>query len=328
VNASTGVISGVTPGTARITASVGGVTSSVVVTVVAAPAAVAVTSSGGAGSGTVTSAPAGLTCRVLTGTAGSTCSAAFASDQAVVLTAAPDAGSAFAGWGGDCAAAGSALQCTLPASGGAPRAVTVRFNALRALAVTIAGSGAGTVTSTPAGINCSQNGAAGCTGSFADGATVTLSAAPDVNSTFGGWSGACTGTGTCTVTLSQAAAVTATFNIRPNPVPFNVTVNSSAGEYRIDLVYDLYVNGVLNSTRGRLTTVLTSAGAQPTLTLDADLGSQVTLSLRPSSSGPNGAGRVVSLGGVCAGATVSATGETNCTFTQARNASVVVNLAP
>jgi hypothetical protein len=51
----------------------------------------------GAGSGTVTSAPAGIACPP-------TCSAAFPAGAAVTLTAAPAAGSVFAGWAGACSA--------------------------------------------------------------------------------------------------------------------------------------------------------------------------------------------------------------------------------
>jgi bacillolysin len=48
----------------------------------------------GTGSGTVTSAPAGIDC-------GSTCSSTFSQDQVVTLTATPGAGSVFNGFGGD-----------------------------------------------------------------------------------------------------------------------------------------------------------------------------------------------------------------------------------
>src|SRR5439155_21371057 len=57
-------------------------------------------SKAGTGTGTVTSAPAGITCGV-------TCSASFASGTAVTLTAAPAAGSTFSGWsGGGCSGTG------------------------------------------------------------------------------------------------------------------------------------------------------------------------------------------------------------------------------
>jgi hypothetical protein len=48
---------------------------------------------------------------------------------------------------------------------------------------------------------------------------VTLTASPDLGSSFGGWSGGgCSGTGTCTVTLSSDQSVTATFASGP-PAP-------------------------------------------------------------------------------------------------------------
>jgi cellulose 1,4-beta-cellobiosidase len=75
------------------------------------------------------------------------------------------------------------------------------------LTVARAGTGAGTVTSSPAGISCG----AACSASYASGTAVTLTAAPASGSTFSGWSGACVGTGTCTVTLTAAQSVTATF---------------------------------------------------------------------------------------------------------------------
>src|SRR5207302_74826 len=75
------------------------------------------------------------------------------------------------------------------------------------LNVTVAGSANGTVTSSPAGINCPG----ACSASFASGTTVTLTPTAAAGSTFAGWSGACSGTGTCTVSMSAARSVTATF---------------------------------------------------------------------------------------------------------------------
>jgi phospholipase C len=73
--------------------------------------------------------------------------------------------------------------------------------------VTSAGTGTGTVTSTPAGINCPQT----CTASFPSGTAVVLTATAASGSTFEGWSGACTGKGTCSLTLAASATVTPTF---------------------------------------------------------------------------------------------------------------------
>ncbi|MEI7744106.1 MAG: fibronectin type III domain-containing protein, partial [Chloroflexota bacterium] len=76
-----------------------------------------------------------------------------------------------------------------------------------ALAVTRAGTGSGTVTSSPAGINCGST----CSSTFSYGTSVTLTATPATGSTFTGWSGACSGTGTCTLVMSANRAATATF---------------------------------------------------------------------------------------------------------------------
>ncbi len=75
------------------------------------------------------------------------------------------------------------------------------------LTVQASGTGAGTITSSPAGINCGAT----CSASFESGTSVTLTATPSAGATFGGWSGACSGTGACTFTLSANTSVTATF---------------------------------------------------------------------------------------------------------------------
>ena len=87
------------------------------------------------------------------------------------------------------------------------------------LNVTKAGNGSGTVTSTSAGISCGMD----CSEVYTAGAVVTLTATPDANSTFGGWSGACAGSGSCTVTMSDAKNVGAIFNLR------SYTITATAG---------------------------------------------------------------------------------------------------
>ncbi len=151
----------------------------------------------GTGGGTVTSDPVGIDC-------GATCAAAFDAGTAVTLTATPDATSTFQGWSGACTGTG---PCTVTV--GAAASVTATFTRVtHGLSVSKAGTGAGTVTSTPAGIDCGAT----CAASYETGTTVTLSAAPDATSTFAGWSGAgCSGTGSCVVTVDAARSVTATF---------------------------------------------------------------------------------------------------------------------
>lgn len=73
--------------------------------------------------------------------------------------------------------------------------------------LTITTSGAGIVTSAPAGIQCGST----CNASYTSGTTVTLTATPGTGNTFTGWSGACTGTGSCTVAMNANLTVTATY---------------------------------------------------------------------------------------------------------------------
>jgi PASTA domain/Divergent InlB B-repeat domain len=90
------------------------------------------------------------------------------------------------------------------------------------LTVTRTGHGAGTVTSSPAGITCGST----CSSDFATGSTVTLTAAPAPGSTFVTWAGGgCTGRGTCTVTMSSAQMVTAEFE--PTPPTYALTVEKA-----------------------------------------------------------------------------------------------------
>jgi hypothetical protein len=77
------------------------------------------------------------------------------------------------------------------------------------LTVTKDGTGSGTVTSSPIGIDCGTD----CSESFTADTVVTLSASTDTGNTFAGWSGACTHTtGNCVVTMDAAKSVTAVFN--------------------------------------------------------------------------------------------------------------------
>jgi hypothetical protein len=79
------------------------------------------------------------------------------------------------------------------------------------LSVAKAGSGSGTVTSSPVGIDCGNT----CGATFPVATTVTLTATPSSGSTFANWSGVndCNGStgSTCTFVLSQPERVTATF---------------------------------------------------------------------------------------------------------------------
>ena len=162
----------------------------------------------GGGAGAVNSNPAGITCGV-------DCAETYPSGTVVTLTAAPNSGSFFAGWsGGGCTGTGT---CTVTLSAAAT--VDARFELItHSLGVARTGGGAGTVTSSPAGINCGTD----CSEAYAGGTAVTLTATPANNSTFTAWTGGgCTGTGTCSVNMTADASVTARFDL----ITFPVTVN-------------------------------------------------------------------------------------------------------
>lgn len=153
------------------------------------------------GNGKVTSNPAGIDC-------GSACTQAYAPGTSVTLTAAANADSVLSSWTGACSGTGGPT-CTITLD--AARTVGVSFTLKPVtflLTVSLAGSGTGRVTSTPAGIDCGST----CSSAYASGASIVLSAVPTASAAFTGWSGACSGSGsTCSVTLNAAASVTATF---------------------------------------------------------------------------------------------------------------------
>jgi hypothetical protein len=86
---------------------------------------------------------------------------------------------------------------------------------VKALTISGGGTGNGTVTSSPAGINCTiTNGVAaatGCTAQFTSGVTVTLTATAKSGSSFVGWLGDCTGLVACRPVMNVNRAVTARF---------------------------------------------------------------------------------------------------------------------
>jgi peptidoglycan/xylan/chitin deacetylase (PgdA/CDA1 family) len=156
----------------------------------------------GSGSGVVTSSSAGIDC-------GAFCQTSFADGVSVTLTAVAAAGSSFTGWSGACS--GTSTTCTVSMNGA--RSVTATFSLLTsALSLVKAGTGNGSVTSNPAGIDCGT----ACQATFSYGTNVTLTAVAAAGSSFTRWSGACSGTApTCTVSMNVAKSVTATFTLLP-----------------------------------------------------------------------------------------------------------------
>jgi uncharacterized delta-60 repeat protein len=129
----------------------------------------------------------------------------------VTLTATPNAGWYFAGWSGDgCSGTGT---CVVHMSGAVSddQQVTPDFELDPAkLVVKKTGSGTGSVTSSPAGIDCGS----ACMHSFANRTWVNLTAHPSGHSRFSGWSGGvCNGSRarTCRVLMFEDRVATAHF---------------------------------------------------------------------------------------------------------------------
>jgi hypothetical protein len=155
----------------------------------------------GSGSGEVTSSPAGIAC-------GGACTAKYAENTKVALTAKEAAGSTFAGWSGACTGTGS-CEVTMSAA----KSVTATFEPAAATEYTLevkkGGSGSGEVTSSPAGIACGG----ACTAKYAENTKVALTATAATGSEFVKWTGCATTTGDeCGVTMSAAKTVEAEFN--------------------------------------------------------------------------------------------------------------------
>jgi hypothetical protein len=160
-------------------------------------------SKSGTGTGTVTSSPSGIDC-------GSDCSESYNQGTSVTLTATAASGSIFEGWsGGGCSGTGT---CTVTMN--AAKSVTATFNPQAVgytLTVLKSGTGIGSVTSSPAGINCGDD----CSETYTKVQKVKLTAKADASSTFVGWSGGgCSGTKTCTVTVDTVVTVTADFALK------------------------------------------------------------------------------------------------------------------
>jgi PKD repeat protein len=99
---------------------------------------------------------------------------------------------------------------------------------------TLAGTGKGTVTTNPSSFTCTTG---VCTAQFQQGSSVTLTAAPDSDSTFDGWSGDCSGTNpACTVTMNYDKSPTSTFKILPPAAQFSVSFGGSGSPVQVNFV--------------------------------------------------------------------------------------------
>jgi 6-phosphogluconolactonase (cycloisomerase 2 family) len=161
-------------------------------------------SAAGSGSGSVSSSPSGIACP-------GTCAYAYEPGTQVTLSASAASGSRFLGWEGAGCSGTGACQVTA----GSEPTVTATFEKLPVLRVSLTGSGAGSLESSPAGIACPET----CAYAYPPGTQITLTPIAASGSRFAGWEGAgCSGTGACQVTVGSETAVTAAFVTLP-PTP-------------------------------------------------------------------------------------------------------------
>ena len=163
------------------------------------------------------------------------------------------------------------------------------------LSVTLAGTGAGSVSSSPAGITCPST----CSANFTSGTVVTLTATASAGSTFAGWSGACSGTGTCSVTMTAARAATATFNSSSSPAVTLTPTSLNFGDVATGVTSAVKSVTLKNSGKATLTiTAITITGTNSgdfpetstcTGTLAAGTTCLIKVQFKPSATGARSA---------------------------------------
>ncbi len=167
----------------------------------------------GTGSGKVTSSPAGVNC-------GSTCEAEYDNGTLVKLTGTPDAGSKAVEWKTCPGTVNGSNQCEVTMD--AAKEAKAAFTRLTPkLAVTLAGSGTGSVASSPAGIECGAD----CTEEYDFGTVVKLTGTPGAGTKPVAWAGcdSIVGSNECEVTMDAAKSVTASFSpLDANPLVVSV----------------------------------------------------------------------------------------------------------
>jgi hypothetical protein len=233
------------------------------------------------GQGTITSSPTGINC-------GTDCSESYTSGTSVILTATPATGYVFNRWSGGCSGTGT---CTVNLIGNT--FVTGVFYAASpyTLSISKTGTGFGTITSSPTGINCGTD----CSENYTSNTSVILTAISATGSLFTGWSGGgCSGTSICTVTMNTNTTVTATFNT----VSYTLSVSKIGTG-----------SGIITSSP-----VGISCGTDCTESYTA--GTSVTLTAIPASGS-----RFYSWSGACSGTA------TSCTVTMNAAKSVTANFA-
>lgn len=124
--------------------------------------------------------------------------------------------------------------------------------------LTVTTTGNGSVASSPAGISCGT----GCSTSFRDGTSVTLTASPAQGFQLAAWGGDCTGQSgaTCAVKMTDNRNVTATFKAASTVV---LSASTTASKYGDDVTFTAAVNGTAPAGTVTLRDGPTTLGSTP-----------------------------------------------------------------
>ncbi len=167
--------------------------------------------------------------------------------------------------------------------------------------VTFAGTGAGSVTSSPSGVSCGAT----CSASFDVDTALTLTATPASGSTFSGFSGDCAGA-TCSLTMTAAKNVMATF------VRMRTLTVTAAGSG----------SGTLSSSTTPAISCTASAGVTSgACSVQLPQGTAVTLT-----PGAGSGSRFDAFGGACTGASCSFSLDSDRTVSASFIARIDVNV--
>ncbi|MBF0316958.1 MAG: DUF1566 domain-containing protein [Nitrospirae bacterium] len=144
-----------------------------------------------------------------------TATTSYDQGTSISLTANADVGSTFTGWSGDCT--GTDPICTVTMS--AAKNVTATFDAAPKYTLTVSkiGTGTGTLTASPAGVDATIDCGTTCSATYYSGTTITLTATAAKHSIVdsSSWTGCTTSYGNqCMVTISANTSVSVQFNLK------------------------------------------------------------------------------------------------------------------
>jgi len=152
------------------------------------------------------------------------CSSNVDQDRQIELTATATQGYTFQQWNGACSGSG-VCQVNMSSDKTVAAVFTENVVEVTNYRLSVAKTGSGTVSSSPAGISCGDD----CNEDYQEGTQVTLQANPATGWQFNGWSGDCSGLDTCSVTMSAAKSVSASFVEQSTTQNYqlNVSLNGS-----------------------------------------------------------------------------------------------------